>query len=60
LDDTDHNIGFDFYDEDTGVDCSLESISLVELSSDKGINTARFNIIDELWKVNRLSPINIS
>jgi PIN domain nuclease of toxin-antitoxin system len=37
-DDTDHNIGFDFYDEDTGVDCSLESISLVEFSSVKESN----------------------
>jgi hypothetical protein len=32
-DDTDHIICFDFYDEDTGVDCALETISLVEVSS---------------------------
>lgn len=37
-DDTDHIISFDFYDEDTGVDCALESISLVEFSSIKESN----------------------
>ena len=37
-DETDHVICFDFYDEDTNVDCALESISLVEFNSIKESN----------------------
>jgi hypothetical protein len=59
-DDTDHIICFDFYDEETGVDCALESISLVEFSLIKESNVVgefdlkRIKNSEEAKKVKKL------
>jgi hypothetical protein len=58
--DTDHFICFDFYDKDSGVDCALESISLVEFSSIKESNVVgefdlkRIKSSEEAIKVEKL------